>query len=71
MVTVNLKEVKREIEDLGKSPAAEKIYPITSEWVPIPDVLAIINRFEKHWKNYGATKKGDTEAIISEITGET
>jgi hypothetical protein len=68
---VNLNQVKREIEDLGKSPAAEKMYPITSEWVPIPDVLAIINRFEKHWKNYGATKKGDTAAVISEITGET
>jgi len=67
---VNLNQVKREIEDLGKSPAAEKMYPITSEWVPIPDVLAIINRFEKHWKNYGATKKGASEVMISEIIGE-
>jgi hypothetical protein len=70
-VTVDLKQVKREIEDLGKSPAAEKVYPITSEWVPIPDVLAIINRFEKHWRNYGATKKNGSEAsVISEIIGE-
>jgi len=62
--------VKSEIKDLGKFPAAERMYPITSEWVPISDVLAVINRFEKHWKNYGATKKGSSEAIISEIIGE-
>ena len=68
---MNLKQVKQEIEDLGKSPAAEKVYPITSDWVPIPDVLAIINRFEKHWRNYGATKKGGPEVdVISEIIGE-
>jgi hypothetical protein len=68
---VNLKQVKREIEDLGKSPVAEKVYPITAAWVPIPDVLAIINRFEKHWRNYGATKKSGLEAgVISEIIGE-
>jgi len=68
---VSLKQVKEEIENLGKSPVAEKVYPITSDWVPIPDVLAIIDRFEKHWKNYGATKKGKPEAsVISEILGE-
>jgi hypothetical protein len=69
-VKVNLKQVKQEIETLGKSPTAEKVYPITSDWVPIPDVLAILNRFEKHWKNFGA-KKGEVEAsVISEILGE-
>ena len=70
-MTVNLKEVKQEIEGLSKTPAAEKMYPITSDWVPIPDVLAIISRFEKHWKNFEATKKGGPEArVISEILGE-
>ena len=68
---MNLKQMKEEIENLGKSPTAEKVYPITSDWVPIPDVLAIISRFEKHWKNFEATKKGEREAnMISEILGE-
>jgi hypothetical protein len=63
--------MKREVEALGKSPVAEKVYPITSDWVPLPDVLAIINRFEKDWKHYKETKKGATEAkLIAEILGE-
>jgi hypothetical protein len=34
-------------------------------------VLAIINRFEKHWKKYGDSKKGASEAkLITEIIGE-
>lgn len=63
--------MKREIKDLGKSPAAEKVYPITADWVPITDVLAIINRFEKHWKNYKESRKGTNEAkVIDEIFGK-
>jgi hypothetical protein len=68
---MNLEQVKREVKALGKSPVAEKVYPITSDWVPLPDVLAIINRFEKHWKKYGASKKDAREArLITEIIGE-
>jgi hypothetical protein len=68
---MNLDQVKREIKELGKSPAAEKMYPITNDWVPVTDVLAIINRFEKHWKNYMGTKKGGSEVkLIGEILGE-
>ena len=67
---MNLKQVKQEIESLGRSPAAEKVYPITSDWVPVPDVLAIINRFEKHWKNFGAKKSEAEASVISEILGE-
>jgi hypothetical protein len=45
------------------------MYPITSEWVPLPDVLAIISRFEKHWKQL--PKKDEDEArMITEIIGE-
>ena len=66
---MNLEQVKKEIESLGKSPAAEKMYPITSDWVPISDVLSIINRFEKHWKNYGSTKGGAEGNLIDEILG--
>jgi len=70
-MALDLKQVRQEIEAMGKSPAAEKVYPITSEWVPIPDVLAVINRFEKHWRNYAAAKKDETEAsVISKIIGE-
>lgn len=69
---MNLEQVKREIKEIGKSPVAEKIYPITSDWVPVTDVLAIINRFEKHWKQYKQTKKGGDETkLINEILGET
>jgi hypothetical protein len=70
--TMNLDQVKREIKELGKSPVAEKSYPITSDWVPITDVFAILNRFEKHWKKYKEEKKNAGEAtLISEILGET
>ena len=66
---MNLIQVKREIAELGKIPASEKMYPITSEWVPLPDVLAIISRFEKHWKQL--PRKGDAEArMMNELFGE-
>ncbi len=67
---MNVEQLKKEIESLGKSPAAEKMYPITSNWVPVSDVLAIINRFEKHWKNYGATKGKPEGNLIEEILGK-
>jgi hypothetical protein len=68
---MNLEEVKREIKELGQSPVAEKIYPITSGWVPITDVLAIISRFEKDWKQYKErTKIVEETRLISEILGE-
>jgi hypothetical protein len=68
---MNLDQVKREIKELGKSPVAEKTYPITSEWVPVTDVLAIVNRFEKHWRNYRDERKAGSEAkLIDEILGE-
>jgi len=68
---MNLEQAKCEVKGLGKSPVAEKMYPITSEWVPLPDVLAVINRFEKHWKKYGETKKSAGESkLIAEILGE-
>lgn len=66
---MDLQQVKREIESLGKSPAAEAMYPITSNWVPITDVLAIINRFEKHWKGK-ALRDEPEKNLISKIIGE-
>lgn len=68
---MNLEQVKHEIKELHKSPAAEKMYPITSDWVPVTDVLAIINRFEKHWKQYKDKQKNSDEAkLIDQILGE-
>jgi hypothetical protein len=68
---MNIEEVKREIKELGRSPIAEKMYPITSDWVPITDVLAIINRFEKHWRQYKESITSDNERkLIGEIFGK-
>ena len=67
---MDLQQVKEEIRGLGKSPATEKMYPITSNWVPIADVLAIINRFEKHWKGYKTTRDTPEAKLIAEIMGE-
>jgi len=67
---MNLQQVKEEIHGLGQSPAAEKMYPITSNWVPITDVLAVINRFEKHWKGYKTSQDGPERNLVAEIIGE-
>ena len=67
---MNVEQMKKEIENLGNSPAAEKLYPITSDWVPVSDVLAIINRFEKHWKNYETTNGKPEGSLIEEILGK-
>jgi len=69
---MNLVQVKREIEELGKSPVAQKMFPITSDWVPVTDVLAIISRFEKHWKQFkDKEKNGEEIKLIDEILGKT
>jgi hypothetical protein len=46
---MKLRELKTEIEESAKSPV-EKAYPITSDWIPVTDALAIIDRFEKEWR---------------------
>jgi hypothetical protein len=70
LTTMNLKQVKEEIRDLGSSPVAGRMYPITSDWVPITDVLAILNRFEKHWKKYQEGEKSEAETkLVNEILG--
>jgi hypothetical protein len=67
---MDLQQVKKEIETLGKSPSAEKMYPITSNWVPLTDVLAIINRFEKHWMEYKTPGDGPDRNVIAKIMGQ-
>jgi hypothetical protein len=68
----NLDQVKLEIKELGKSPFTERMYPIASDWVPVTDVLAIIERFEKYWKQSENSKRSTEERkLISEILGKT
>jgi len=67
---MNTEQVRREINELGRSPVAEKMYPITSDWVPITDVLAVINRFEKHWKQHKQSLRNENEKkLLDEIFG--
>jgi hypothetical protein len=35
---------------IAKSPYGDKLYPITSGWVPVTDILAIVDRFERDLK---------------------
>jgi hypothetical protein len=66
---MNLAQVRSEIEDLGKKLVTERMYPITSNWVPLTDVLAIIGRFEKYWSQQ--SKKGESgEKLLAEILGQ-
>lgn len=44
---MNLSELKEELKDKSKTPIGERYYPITSEWIPITDALALVDRFEK------------------------
>lgn len=66
---MNLAQVRSEIKDLGKKPATERMYPITSDWVPLTDVLAIISRFEKYW-NQQSKKSESGEKLLAEILGQ-
>jgi len=67
---MNLEQVKLEIKQLERSPVAEKMYPITSNWVPVTDVLAILSRFEKRWRDYkDKTKSSEETKLIAEILG--
>jgi len=69
---MNLGQVKVEIKELGKSPITERMYPISSDWVPVTDVLAIIERFEKSWKQGENSKRNAEERkLIGEILGTT
>jgi hypothetical protein len=47
---MKLAKLKAEIRDAARSPYGEKLYPITSDWIPVADVLAIIDRFERRFK---------------------
>ena len=66
---MNTAQLKKEIIELGRTPVAEKMYPITSEWVPVTDVLAVVERFEKHWRISKDKKSAEEARLIAEIFG--
>ena len=47
---MKLRELRIEIEESSKNLFGEKAYPVTSNWVPVTDALAVIDRFEKEWR---------------------
>jgi hypothetical protein len=59
---MKLRELKTEIEESAKSPL-EKAYPITSDWIPVTDALAIIDRFEKEWRREFETALSKAESF--------
>ena len=44
---MKLSELKAEVELSARNPYGEKSYPFTSGWIPVTDVLAIVDRFER------------------------
>ena len=47
---MKLGQLRAEIEESARNLFGEKAYPITSDWIPVTDVLAIIDRFERDWR---------------------
>lgn len=47
---MKLRQLRTEIEESAKNLFGEKAYPITSDWIPVTDVLAIVDRFEREWR---------------------
>ena len=68
---MKLAELKAEIEQSAKSPYGEKLYPITSGWIPVTDVLAIVDRFERElryqFESSLATAKSQSNKEIEEF----
>lgn len=67
---MDLEQVRKEIGDLAKTPVSEKMCPITSDWVPISDVMAVLNRFEKHWRSQKIAKGHSASSLVTEILGK-
>jgi len=47
---MKLKQLRAEIEESARNLFGEKAYPMTSDWIPVTDVLAVIDRFEREWR---------------------
>jgi hypothetical protein len=40
-------QLKAEVKQSARNLYGEKSYPLTSDWIPVADVLAIVDRFER------------------------
>ena len=75
---MKLGELRLEIQESAKSPYGEKLYPITSDWIPVTDVLAIVDRFERQLRGQfdsalAAAKsqsKKETEELLLRIVSD-
>lgn len=56
---MKLRQLRTEIQESSKKLFGEKAYPITSDWIPVTDVLAIVDRFEREWRR-------ELESILAE-----
>jgi len=63
---MRLQELKAEIEQSAKSLFGEKSYPITSGWIPVTDVLAIVDRFQKEWNRELEPTLSSTDSLSSQ-----
>jgi len=72
---MKLSELRTEIQQSAKNPVAEKAYPITSDWIPLTDVLAIVDRFEKEWRkgfeSVSTIAKSGSHAQLQQISQRT
>ena len=68
---MKLGELRLEIQQSATSPYGEKLYPITSDWIPVTDVLAIVDRFERELRRQFdsvlATAKSQSKKEIEEL----
>jgi hypothetical protein len=68
---MKLGELRSEIQQSAKSAYGEKLYPITSDWIPVTDVLAIVDRFERQLRGQFdsvlATARSQSKKEIEEL----
>lgn len=68
---MRLDELKAEIRQTVQIPYGAKLYPITSDWVPVTDVLAIVDRFERElrrqWESVLESERSRPNQNISEL----
>jgi len=73
---MRLSELRAEIQRTAKSPFGDKLYPITSGWGPVTDVLAIVDRFEREsqrqleliLQDTGLSRDGNTKELLRIFT---
>jgi hypothetical protein len=68
---MKLSDLKAEIQKSAKSLYGEKLYPITLDWIPVNDVFAIVDRFERdlrgRFNSSFATDKSQSKKKTEEL----